>query len=159
MRFPLCRALAATGAILAVPVPAAATAHAGPPMLWEAVADLPVAAESREGYKRSSFNHWVDADRNGCDTRREVLVAEALDPPQIGPGCELSGGRWYSYYDDKVVYSADDLHIDHVVALAEAFDSGASAWSAAQREQYANYLDRPEHLIAVTGRSKHPEVR
>lgn len=161
MPLPPRRALtlsAATLLTLTLLSPAASATHASQaraagPLLWEAIEELPLGTESRDGYNRRSFKHWVDADGDGCDARREVLIEEALDPPEVGPGCDLSGGRWYSYYDDVTVYSAGDLHIDHVVALAEAFDSGAYAWDAAKRERYANYLDRPEHLIAVTGSS------
>ncbi|MFI6182501.1 HNH endonuclease family protein [Nonomuraea sp. NPDC051191] len=60
---------------------------------------------------------------------------------------------WYSYYDDQIVIEASKLDVDHLVPLAEAWDSGASAWDAQRREEYANYLQRPEHLVAVTARS------
>ena len=36
------------------------------------------------GYDRKLFKHWVDADKNGCDTRKEVLIAEATIKPKIG---------------------------------------------------------------------------
>ncbi|MGW2161845.1 HNH endonuclease family protein [Nonomuraea sp. NPDC001699] len=126
---------------------------APPPLLHQAVADLPIAAESRDGYKRTSFKHWVDADGNGCSARYEVLISEAIDAPTVGAQCKLTGGAWYSYYDDTVVDDAGKLDVDHLVPLAEAWDSGASGWDAARREAYANYLDAPEHLIAVTARS------
>ncbi|MGW2223332.1 HNH endonuclease family protein [Nonomuraea sp. NPDC001684] len=136
------------------PAQAQATRHAvPPPLLRAAVADLTVAAENREGYKRTSFKHWVDADGDGCNARQEVLIAEAIDAPEVGPKCALAGGVWYSYYDDQIVTDAGKLDVDHLVPLAEAWDSGASTWDAAQRQAYANFLDAPEHLVAVTARS------
>ncbi|MER6026565.1 HNH endonuclease family protein [Streptomyces sp. NPDC001851] len=120
-----------------------------------AVRALPVAAEVRTGYQRTSFKHW-NAGKNptdGCNTRAEVLLAEAVDPPQVLPGCKLSGGRWWSYYDSKWITSAAALDVDHMVPLAEAWDSGASQWTAALREAYANDLDAPTSLVAVSAAS------
>ena len=121
--------------------------------LREAIAQLPVAAERRDGYTRDKFRHWVDEDRDGCNTRNEVLLDEATWTPEIGPGCRLSGGRWSSYYDDVDVDEAARLDIDHMVPLAEAWDSGAYTWDAGRRQRYANDLGDPRALAAVTARA------
>ncbi|WP_346181555.1 HNH endonuclease family protein [Streptomyces osmaniensis] len=116
---------------------------------------LPVAAEMRDGYERTSFKHW-NAGRipgDGCNTRAEVLLAEAVDKPEILPGCKLSGGRWWSYYDSKWLTSASALDVDHMVPLAEAWDSGASQWTAERRESYANDLAVNPSLVAVSAAS------
>jgi len=102
------------------------------------------------GYSRSLFRHWIDADKNGCNTRYEVLIAEATTKPKVGAGCYLSGGKWKSPYDAKVFTNPTGLDIDHMVPLAEAWRSGAWAWTAAQRMAYANDLDAAETLVAVT---------
>ena len=102
------------------------------------------------GYSRSLFRHWIDADKNGCNTRYEVLIAEATTKPKVGAGCYLSGGKWKSPYDAKVFTNPTGLDIDHMVPLAEAWRSGAWAWTAAQRMAYANDLDASETLVAVT---------
>lgn len=114
---------------------------------------LPVAPEDRTGYDRSLFRHWIDADGDGCDTRREVLIAEAVVAPTVGGGCSLVGGEWISAYDGEVLTDASQLQIDHVVALAEAWDSGASVWTADRRMRFANDLDVSWALIAVSGSS------
>lgn len=132
---------------------APAPAYAAPTPLTEAIEALTVAEESREGYDRSLFPHWVDADRNGCNTRAEVLLEEAVTAPEVGERCRLSGGEWYSYYDDRTFTDARGLDIDHMVPLAEAWDSGASQWSTQRRQAYANDLDEPVALVAVSAAS------
>lgn len=47
--------------------------------------ELIVAQDKVGGYDRSKFKHWIDADKNGCDTRAEVLIEEAVVKPKIGP--------------------------------------------------------------------------
>jgi hypothetical protein len=114
------------------------------------VANLPVATEVRTGYDRNLFKLWVDADGDGCNTRYEVLIDEATTKPTVGSGCALTGGVWYSYYDGATWTLPADLDIDHMVPLAEAWDSGARNWTAAQRESYANDLGDARTLAAVT---------
>ncbi|MDI6413131.1 HNH endonuclease family protein [Streptomyces albus] len=118
----------------------------------KAVEALPVAAESRAGYQRSKFRHWIDADHDGCNTRAEVLIEEATEKPAVGRGCQLTGGSWHSYYDEADTTNPRGLDIDHMVPLAEAWDSGASGWDAKKRERYANDLDWSRSLVAVTAR-------
>jgi hypothetical protein len=154
----LTRALAALCLILTPLAAGPAHAVAAEPVvlpLTDAVAALPLATESRDGYTRDAFRHWnFGADpSDGCNTRGEVLLAEAVTAPTVGARCALTGGSWLSYYDDTIVTTASGLDIDHMVPLAEAWDSGASAWSAAWREAYANDLGQDSSLIAVTARS------
>ena len=131
---------ASTGAV-------ASAATVSAPRLLSA---LTVANEHRSGYSRDFFNLWVDADGNGCDTRREVLIGEARVSPHVGSGCDLSGGRWWSAYDNLFITNASSLDIDHFVPLAEAWRSGAFRWSAGTREAFANDLGYSLSLIAVT---------
>ncbi len=118
--------------------------------LTSGIASIPVGTENRTGYSRDLFKHWVDADGDGCDTRAEVLIAEADTAPAVGSGCSISGGRWYSYYEGGYQTSASALDIDHMVALAEAWDSGAGGWSASRREAFANDLGDSRSLVGVT---------
>ncbi|RLV51243.1 HNH endonuclease [Nocardioides mangrovicus] len=121
--------------------------------LSTAISHIPVAAEDRTGYERTKFTIWVDADGNGCDTRDEVLIAEATQAPTVGSSCSLNGGEWYSSYDGVTTTDASDFDIDHLVPLAEAWDSGASAWTAQHREDYANDLGDDRTLAAVSASS------
>ncbi|QFZ20500.1 HNH endonuclease family protein [Saccharothrix syringae] len=121
--------------------------------LRDAVEALPVADEIRDGYERTKFKHWIDADQDGCSTRAEVLLDEAVTPPEVTGTCTIAGGTWYSYYDDVTVTEARGLDIDHMVPLAEAWDSGAFDWTAQRRRDYANDLGESRALVAVTARS------
>jgi hypothetical protein len=114
---------------------------------------LRIESEHLGGYNRDLFADWYDADRNGCNTRKEVLIAESLDPVQIGSSCSITGGRWFSMYDNIETIDSSSFDIDHMVPLSEAWDSGAWNWNADQRKHYANDLDQPFFLIAVTASS------
>jgi hypothetical protein len=142
--------LLTAGAVAALGMPTAAFADTFSEPLTTAIADLPVAAEVRTGYTRDQFKLWVDADGDGCDTRKEVLIQEADDPVTVGASCALSGGRWFSYYDGLSWTSSADVDIDHLVPLAEAWDSGARSWTAATRQAYANDLGDTRTLVGVT---------
>jgi hypothetical protein len=112
---------------------------------------LTVQAESGSGsYSRSYFRHWIDADGDGCDTRQEVLIAESKVTVRPGAGCRVTTGRWYSWYDGATWTNAADVDIDHLVALKEAWESGARSWSATNRTRYANDLGHGWSLDAVT---------
>ena len=111
---------------------------------------IEIAEDQIGGYARSAFKHWIDADRDGCNTRYEVLISEAKVAPKVGSRCALTGGKWRSSYDGKIFTSPTGLDIDHMVPLAEAWRSGAWAWSPDERMEFANDLEFSATLIAVT---------
>jgi hypothetical protein len=115
--------------------------------------DLASKGEHVSGYARSKFTLWTDADRDGCDTRDEVLIAEGATRPSVGSGCALNGGRWVSKYDGLSVTNPSGFDIDHLVPLNEAWQSGAWSWSSATRTAYANDLGYQASLIAVSAHS------
>ena len=115
---------------------------------------LTVSSEQTGGYDRDLFRHWVDADGDGCDTRREVLIAEAVVAPTQGSRCALSDGEWISRYDGLTEQgNGRGFDVDHLVPLAEAWASGAHSWLPDRRERYANDLGYEQSLIAVSARS------
>ena len=114
---------------------------------------LRVEPEHIGGYDRDLFRHWIDADRDGCDTRREVLIAESTTPVQVGTGCSIIGGTWFSVYDGVTTTDASSFDIDHMIPLKEAWDSGAHAWTSDRRQAFANDLALAESLIAVSASS------
>ncbi len=113
-------------------------------MLWWATSSW-LRSDDDDGYDRGLFPHWIDGDGDGCDTRCEVLAAERHASL---PG--LPAGGWLSVYDGYSTDEPAELDVDHVVALAEAWRSGASSWPTARRTAFANDLGDQSSLIAVT---------
>ncbi|MFE2086283.1 HNH endonuclease family protein [Streptomyces sp. NPDC059460] len=142
-------ALAATTGLLTAP-----TAQAAIPTPVSAstartyLSELTVSAEgSSTGYSRDKFPHWI-TQSGTCNTREVVLKRDGTNVAQDS-SCAAVSGSWYSEYDGATWTAASDLDIDHMVPLAEAWRSGASSWTTAQRQSFANDLTRPQ-LIAVT---------
>ena len=148
---PITQAPAIESPVTQAPVTQAPTTQA-PPAPSDPVG-LRIEPEYAGGYNRDLFADWYDADRNGCNTRKEVLIAESLEPVQIGARCAITGGRWFSIYDNVETTDSSTFDIDHMVPLSEAWDSGAWNWNADQRKHFANDLDQPFFLIAVTASS------
>ena len=113
--------------------------------------NIRVQNERGGGYVRALFEHWRDIDGDGCDSREQVLKRDSVTLPQVDPyKCKVVAGDWVSPYDGARWSDPTDIDIDHVVALKEAWDSGAWAWSAATRNAYANDTSDKRTLLAVT---------
>ena len=128
--------------------PASATTISARTMLLK----LTLRAESGNStYSRTYFKHWVDANGDCQNTRAEVLIAESkVTPTYTSKRCTVAKGKWYSYYDGATWANPLDVDIDHLVALAEAWGSGARSWSATNRTRYANDIGFSASLVAVT---------
>jgi hypothetical protein len=112
-----------------------------------ALSTLTVAkAGSMRGYSRDDFPHWRRTGDN-CNVRDTVLKRDGRKVKYSG--CNVVAGSWRSIYDGRTLDSPTKVDIDHVVPLANAWRSGASAWTEEKREEFANDLDRPQ-LVAVS---------
>ncbi|ABW13245.1 secreted protein [Parafrankia sp. EAN1pec] len=147
-------AAVAVAAIIACVLFAAAPAGATPPNIPSAstaltrLNSLTVAAESHAStYDRDLFPHWITVS-GACNTREQVLKRDGTGVV-VNSSCAATSGSWYSPYDGATWTAAADVDIDHMVPLAEAWASGAWAWTTTQRQTYANDLGGPE-LWAVT---------
>lgn len=139
---------------------APATRPAHPASALAAVDGLSVKGRApRTGYSRQQFGRvWFDADRNGCDTRNDILRRDLVDR-QMKNWCKvLAGTRSPDPYTGRtirfVIGGPSEVDVDHVVALADAWQKGAASWPPGIREQFAN---DPLALLAVdagTNRSK-----
>ena len=105
-------------------------------------------------YVRAQWVHWIDADRDCQTTRNEVLIRDADGRLRFGGrGCWVAVGRWVDPYTGRVFTDPRQLDVDHVVPLGEAHRTGGWRWSRAEKRAYANALDDPEHLLAVSARA------
>ncbi|NDU72308.1 DUF1524 domain-containing protein [Actinomadura sp. DSM 109109] len=100
-----------------------------------------------DGYTRDQFPHWVSVEGN-CDTREWVLKRDGQEVV-TDTACRATSGHWESPYDGGVWTEADDLDIDHMVPLAQAWRSGANEWTITRRRQFANDVESSQ-LWAVT---------
>jgi hypothetical protein len=107
----------------------------------------------RTGFERAAFGtRWVDTDRNGCDTRNDMLRRD-LTAVVVRPGTRgcvvLSGVRADPYTGTTIAFQRggrSEIDIDHVVALSNAWVSGAAGWTTPRRVLFAN---DPLNLLAV----------
>jgi hypothetical protein len=137
--------LSADPALAYPPTPPSATSAA------TELASLTVKTEgSTSGYSRDLFPHWI-TQSGTCDTREEVLKRDGTGVT-VNSSCQPTAGSWYSVYDATWVESSSSIDIDHIVPLAEAWKSGANAWTTARRQQFANDLSIAQ-LIAVSASS------
>jgi len=138
----------AVGVAFVSAVPAQAATISARNLLFK----LAVHAENGSGYSRSYFGGWRDANGDCQNTRAEVLITESKVPVTFTSSghCTVKSGRWYSWYDGKTWTLASDVDIDDVVALKEAWDSGAKSWSATDRSRFHNDLGYAWTLDAVT---------
>ncbi|KAF1963242.1 secreted protein-like protein [Byssothecium circinans] len=112
------------------------------------LAGLTVAAQGPQtGYSRDLFPHWITISGT-CNTRETVLQRDGTNVV-TSSACASTSGSWYSPYDGATWTAASDVDIDHVVPLSNAWKSGASEWTTARRQSFANDLTNPQ-LMAVT---------
>ena len=105
----------------------------------------------KTGYARSQFPHWSDPDRNGCDARNDTLKRDLTNITyKAGTrDCKVIAGQLLDPFSGKVItFSATKvvIDIDHVVALSNAWQTGAAYFDKNKRSQIAN---DPLNLLAV----------
>jgi Protein of unknown function (DUF1524) len=111
----------------------------------------------RTGYDRDNFGSaWADVDHNGCDTRNDILARDLVGESfKSGTrNCVVLTGTLADPYRPATVAftrgqgSSDDVQIDHVVALSDAWQKGAQSLDRVRRIAFAN---DPLNLLAVDG--------
>ena len=106
---------------------------------------------AKTGYSRAQFPHWSDPDRNGCDARNDTLKRDLTNITyKVGTrDCKVVGGQLLDPFSGKsLTFSStkSNIDIDHLVALSNAWQTGAAYFDKAKRTQIAN---DPLNLLAV----------
>ena len=106
---------------------------------------------AKTGYTRAQFTHWSDLDRNGCDARNDTLKRDltALVFKVGTRDCKVITGSLLDPYSGKVITfssTKSTIDIDHVVALSNAWQTGAAYFDKTKRQLIAN---DPLNLLAV----------
>ena len=122
----------------------------------DAVGNLVVKGRApKTGYARSQFGQaWADVDKNGCDTRNDILKRDLTNVVYKAGTCVVLSGTLKDPYSGDVinfvrgVSTSSLVQIDHVVALSDAWQKGAFMLSLADRTALAN---DPLNLLAVKG--------
>lgn len=138
--------------------PPEAAAEADPGTALAALATLEIKGRApKTGYDRDQFGPaWADVDRNGCDTRNDVLARDLVDET-FEPGTHdcvvLTGTLADPYTGSTIAFqrgntTSSAVQIDHVVALSDAWQKGAQQLDAATRQRFSN---DPLNLLAADG--------
>ena len=113
---------------------------------------------AKTGYSRSQFGQaWADVDRNGCDTRNDMLKRDLtnVEFKVKTRDCVVLSGVLLDRYSGETInfvrgnVTSMEVQIDHVVALSNAWQTGAFKLTLMQRTAFAN---DPMNLFAVKGR-------
>lgn len=120
--------------------------------------ELPVKGRApKTGYARDHFGKgWGDPDRNGCDTRNDILTRDLtkLSYRDGTHGCVVLSGVLDDPFSGKKIdflrgqKTSSAVQIDHVVSLSNAWQTGAQKWSGEERAGFSN---DPLNLLAVDG--------
>jgi hypothetical protein len=134
-------------------------AHAAQPTVIEVISTLAVKGRApKTGYARDQFGTaWKDVDRNGCDTRNDILNRDltSISYKVDSEDCVVLSGILQDPYSGETINflrgltTSSDVQIDHVVALSNAWQTGAFKLSIERRTALAN---DPLNLLAVKGR-------
>ena len=146
-------------ATLTLGVPMSGAAEATPGLATAVLETLPVKGRApKTGYSRSQFGPaWSDVDRNGCDTRNDILKRDltGIIYRVKTRDCVVESGVLQDRYSGESInfirgnITSMEVQIDHVVALSNAWQTGAFKLSPQQRIAFAN---DPLNLFAVKGR-------
>jgi hypothetical protein len=134
-------------------------ASATTPSILDVISTLQVKGRApKTGYTREQFGPaWKDVDSNGCDTRNDILKRDlkSIVYKGVNESCVVLSGVLSDPYSGETISflrgiaTSSEIQIDHVVALSNAWQTGAFKLNLAQRTAFAN---DPSNLLAVKGK-------
>ena len=158
-RWEILIALLISAGVVAISIPPASAVESLPGVAVAVLETLPVKGRApKTGYSRDAFGQsWADVDRNGCDTRNDILKRDMTSVVYKAKtrNCVVLSGTLIDRYSGEIInfvrgdVSSMEVQIDHVVALSNSWQTGAFKLSIAQRTALAN---DPLNLFAVKGR-------
>lgn len=147
------------GAGLAEQIDGVTTIDAEATLLLLVTIPAATSAESATPYSRDAYGQrWADVDRNGCDTRNDILRRDLVDVA-LKPGTNdcvvLTGTLHDAYTGEDIAFqrgqgTSELVQIDHLWSLSGSWHAGANLWTPEKREGFAN---DPANLEAVDGPS------
>ncbi|MFE5332126.1 HNH endonuclease family protein [Embleya sp. NPDC056575] len=141
----------ATTSTLTTPAQAALPTPVSAATARSYLAGMSATAETHgDSYDRNLFPTWITISGT-CDTREWILKRDGAGV-STNSACTATSGTWTSAYDNVVTTDPSTFDIDHVIPLAEAWASGAWAWTTTRRRTFANDVNDPQ-LIAVSASS------
>jgi len=134
-------------------------AQSATPSTLDVISTLQVKGRApKTGYTRDQFGpSWKDVDANGCDTRNDILKRDlkSIVYKGVGEDCVILSGVLTDPYSSETinflrgVTTSSAIQIDHIVALSNAWQTGAFKLTLVQRTAFAN---DPANLLAVKGK-------
>lgn len=131
-----------------------------------AIAQPAEADPQTPAYERDEFGtRWADVDRNGCDTRNDILNRDLTDlAHKTGTNdCKVVAGTLHDPYTGQTIQTTtpqelgDQIDVDHIVPLNLAWFHGAATWTPEQRRAFANDPANLRAVDATTNSSKNDE--
>lgn len=113
-------------------------------------------------YDRDEWKHWSTAPgAKSCWNVREEVLYRDSDPGALvlkdssgatttnkSKACSVEAGKWVDPYSGNVITNPSKIDIDHMIPLSYAAQHGGQEWSSTKKEDFANSLTNPNHLVA-----------
>jgi len=109
--------------------------------LQASLSQLKITPEKSKGYSGSKFGNSWKVVSSRCDVRETLLIQLSENQTTKDSSCNILSGEWIDFYSLDPISDPSRATVDHVVSLREAWDSGASKWTATKRGNFYNDVE------------------